>query len=407
MLSTRRGFIAGNLSLVTVFAASGAPVPLYESYRAEDGLTAADLSLTAVVYFAAVMLSLLTLSRLSDHLGRRIVSVAALIIAAAGSVILLGVHDVATLAGGRALQGVACGLAITGLASYIVDTAPEQPRWIAATTAASAPLVGLTIGALGAGALAQYGPAPRLLIYVLAAALLGLCTILMLTSPETVARKAGTWTSLRPRIRVPRSVRPLLPAAAAVYISTWALGGFYQAFSPTVAAEHLHTDNTLAHAALFASFMAPTAVGGPLTGRLSPVMAQRLGILAFAVAVTGVVVGLHAGAMIPVLIASAVAGIGQGASVTGSIRGAMAKTEPSQRAGTLAAVYLISYTGAAGPSLLAGRLSTRFDLSEIAIGYAALAVVACVVTFALSGPARRVRPATAPVPSPTNALTGS
>src|SRR5258708_2987376 len=89
MLSTRRGFIAGNLSLVTVFAASGAPVPLYESYRAEDGLTAADLSLTAVVYFAAVMLSLLTLSRLSDHLGRRIVSVAALIIAAAGSVILL------------------------------------------------------------------------------------------------------------------------------------------------------------------------------------------------------------------------------------------------------------------------------------------------------------------------------
>jgi DHA1 family bicyclomycin/chloramphenicol resistance-like MFS transporter len=53
----------------------------------------------------------------------------------------------------------------------------------------------------------------------------------------------------------------------------------------------------------------------------------------------------------------------------------------------LATVYLISYSGAAIPGLIAGRLTPTFTLIEIAAGYAALAVAACAVTVVASRPA--------------------
>ena len=59
----------------------------------------------------------------------------------------------------------------------------------------------------------------------------------------------------------------------------------------------------------------------------------------------------------------------------------LARVSPAQRSGLLATVYLVSYSGAAIPSLIAGRLSTSFTLIEIAAGYVALAVVACAVTL--------------------------
>ena len=383
----RLGFIASAASLAAVFAAAGAPIPLYERYREGDGLSTADLSLAAVAYFAAVMITLLVLGRLSDHLGRRMVSVAAVAMAAAGCLALLSVNSLGLLAAGRILQGIGCGLASTALASYTVDTAPERPRWLAAATTAGAPLAGLTVGALGSGALVQYAPAPRQLAYLLTAALLVVCAVLLLLSPETVTRSRGVLASLRPRVAVPAQVRPLLPAATAVFVSTWALGGFYQAFSPSVAADRLGTSNTLIAAAVFASFMAPNAIGGPLTGRLSPPAAQRLGMAVFAVAVIGIVLSLRAGAVVPVIIGGLIAGTAQGAAFTASMRAMLARVSPGQRTGLLATVYLISYSGAAIPGLIAGRLSAHFTLIQIAGAYAVLAALACAVTFAVSRPA--------------------
>ena len=43
-------FAAAVLALVTCFVASAAPLPLYNTYRAANGVTTADLSLTVVAY---------------------------------------------------------------------------------------------------------------------------------------------------------------------------------------------------------------------------------------------------------------------------------------------------------------------------------------------------------------------
>ncbi|WP_278235828.1 MFS transporter [Isoptericola sp. AK164] len=381
---TRLGFAAATVSLVAVFAASGSPIPLYERYRVQDGLTTGDLSIAAVSYFVAVMVSLVVLGRLSDHLGRRTVSLAAVALAAVGSLALLDVTGLSVLVTGRVLHGVACGLASSALTTYVVDLAPDRPRWLAAATAAGSPLIGLTLGALGTGALAEHGPAPERTPYLVVTAVLAVCAALLVGSPEPVGRRSGAFASLRPRVSLPPATRPLLPAAIAVFCATWALGGFYQAFSPTIAARDLGTDSTLVAGTVFAAFMAPYAFGGPLTGRLAAGAAQRLGIVVFALAVTGVVVGLHTGSVVTVVLCGVVAGAGQGAAFTGTMRGLLARTDPAERAGLMATVYLFSYGGAAVPSLVAGRLSATLELSWIAVGYAALALLAVGVVLGSS-----------------------
>ncbi|MFC7328265.1 MFS transporter [Marinactinospora rubrisoli] len=379
--STRTAFVGATASLVAVFAASAAPIPLFDGYRRLDGLTNADLATAAVTYFAGVLTALLVFGRLSDHLGRRPVALAALVLAAAGCLVLTGVDGTPPLLAGRVLQGLACGLASSALASYVVDSAPPSPGWLAATVTACGPMVGLTIGALGSGALAQYGPAPQSLGYLICAGVLTVCAVAVAAGPDTVARTRGALASLRLQVGLPRTARRLFPVAACVFAATWALGGFYQAFGASVAADQLGTGNALVAAAVLASYMAPSVVGGTLAGRITPATAQRAGMAGFLLSVVALLVCLRAGAVLPFLAASVLAGASQGAAFAGSMRALLAGTGPAQRASVLSTTYIASYSGAAIPSFVAGQLSHTLDLGEISLGYGALAAVSCLVTL--------------------------
>jgi MFS family permease len=131
--------------------------------------------------------------------------------------------------------------------------------------------------------------------------------------------------------------------------------------------------------------MAPSAIGGPLAGRFAPATAQRAGMVLYVLAVAVILVSLRLGTVPLLLVASAVAGLAQGATMTGSMRALLAHAGPADRAGLLAAVYLISYGGAAVPGLIAGQLSHTLSLFAIAIGYGILAAIACAVTLTAAG----------------------
>ena len=319
-------------------------------------------------------------------------------VTAAGTLVLTEVHSVGPLIGGRVLQGIGCGLASSALAAFIVDSAPSSPSWLASAVATGSPMIGLTLGALGSGALAEYGPSPRTLIYVVAAGLLLACMGLILAARETVARTAGAVASLRPQVVVPEAARRLLPAASATFVATWALGGFYQAFGPSVAADQLGTSNTLIAAVIFASLMAPSAIGAPLAGRTTPARAQRIGMVVFFGAVLAILLSLHAGAVVPFILRRR-RGRRTGTTFAASMRALLSQASAAERAGVLSAIYLISYGGAAIPGLIAGQLSRSLSLFDIALGYGALAALACVITLAA---ARRPRP-TPPTDQPATA----
>jgi MFS family permease len=377
-------FAAATASLVACFATSASPIPLYPTYRAEDGLTSADLSLSVVAYFVGTITALLVLGRLSNHLGRRPVAVATLVLLAAGAAVLLDVDGVVTLALGRLLMGVGAGLASSTLTAFVVDAAPPRPSWLGSVVSSQAPMLGLTVGAIGSGALVELAPWPRALVFVVAIALLVVCVGLVALSPETAQAAPGARASLRPRVEVPRRARPLLPVAAVVLLATWATGAYYQAFVPTLTVDQLGSSDALLVGLVFSAYMAPSVIGAPLGARLTPAIGQRIGMTVFLLGIAALLISLRADSFALLVAASAVAGAGQGVAVSATIRVLLHGSTPAERSPLFAAVYLISYSGAAVPSLVSGQLSHSLTLVEITVGYALLAALATLVTLVRS-----------------------
>ena len=373
---TRLAFTAAVFALISTFATVGSTVPLFNVYRAQDGFTNAGISVAVVVYSAATLTTLLVLGRLSNHVGRRPISIASLALLLFGCVLLLNVHGLESLVTGRLLLGLGAGLASSSLTSYIVDTAPARPAWLASVASSQTVMLGLAVGAVASGALVQFGPAPRQLVYLVDIAALMFSIALIAISPETVSRKPGARRSMMPSVRVPARVKHLIPIAAAVLLSTWSVGAFYQAFVPALVENQLHTASPLVLGLVFAAYMAPSAFGAPLGSRFAPATAQRLGMGTFLIGMIGVIAAIGTGALLLFIASTIVAGASQGIAISAVTRGLLSGSTIDDRAPTFSVIYLISYSGATIPALIAGQLSDVFALPQIVLGYGALALIA-------------------------------
>ena len=376
----RLAFLSAVVSLVVSFAAAAAPIPLYNTYRAEDGFTHFGISMAIVTYAVGTMAGLLVLGRLSNHLGRRLTAIASLGLLLLGCLLLLNVHDIGALLAGRIVMGVGTGLASSTLTSYIVDAAPARPEWLASVASSQGPMLGLTVGAVASGALVQYGPWPRDLIYLVCVGFLSVSAVLIAISPETATPTPAAWRSLLPRVSVPARVRHLLPVAAAVFTATWATGAFYQAFVPALVEDQLHTRSPLILGLVFAAYMAPSVLGAPIGGRFTSAVAQRVGMITFLAGMIGIITAINAGTLALFIIATIVAGAGQGIAISGATRGLLHGSTRADRAPIFSAIYLVCYSGATFPSLISGKLSNTFSLPQIAFGYAVLALGATLFT---------------------------
>jgi MFS family permease len=376
----RLAFVSGVVSLVASFAAVGSTIPLFNIYRAENGFTNAGISMTVVAYSAATLTTLIVLGRLSNHVGRRPTSIASLGLLVLGCLLLLDVHEIGILIAGRLLMGLGAGLASSSLTSYIVDAAPARPAWLASVASSQTVMLGLAAGAIASGALVQFAPWPRDLIFLVVIGLLLLSVALIAVSPETAAPSPGAWGSLRPSARVPVRVRHLLPVAAAVFLATWAAGAFYQAFVPALVENQLHTHSSLVVGLVFAAYMGSSVLGAPAGGRFSTAAAQRLGMIGFLVGMAGLVMAIATGTLALFIVATVVAGASQGIAISAAIRGLLHGSTLADRASIFSVIYLLSYSGAAIPALVAGQLSDTFSLPQIALGYGALALAATLFT---------------------------
>ncbi|MGW1339478.1 MFS transporter [Kribbella sp. NPDC002412] len=380
-------FVSAVIALVATFSAVGSTIPLFNIYRAEEGFTNADISLTVVAYSAATLSTLLVLGRLSSHVGRRPLAFAGLGLLVLACLLLLNVHDIGILLAGWLLMGLGAGLGSSTLTAYIVDAALTRPAWLASVASSQTVMLGLAVGAIASGALVQFGPWPRDLIYLVVIGLLLLSAALVAISPETVVSAPGGWRSLRPSVRMPVRVRHLLPVAAAVFLATWATGAFYQAFVPALVEDQLHTDNSLILGLVFAAYMGPSALGAPFGGRFSPAAAQRLGMITFLLGWIGIITAIATGTLVLFITATVVAGASQGIAISAATRGLLYGSTLSDRAPIFAVVYLLSYSGATVPSLISARLSGIFSVPHISLGYGGLALIATLFTvFAARNP---------------------
>jgi hypothetical protein len=81
------------------------------------------------------------------------------------------------------------------------------------------------------------------------------------------------------------------------------------------------------------------------------------------------------------IVAGLVGGIGMGIATSGSMNTLLPEALPRERAGLLAVIYAISYTGSAVPGLIAGQASRTVSLPTITLGYTILAVLVWLSTL--------------------------
>ena len=218
------------ITLLSFLAASTAPTPLYHLYQDHLQFSAATLTLIFGVYALSLLAALLTVGSLSDYLGRKPVIFTAVLLNMLAMLLFINADSVTWLISARVLQGFATGMATAALGAALLDTDRQQGPLVNSV----APLLGMAVGAMGCGLLAEFAPLPLQLTFWVLLALFGLQALYVWRLPESVSAQSGALASLRPTLHVPVQARRALWRVLPINTATWALGGFYASLAPSL-----------------------------------------------------------------------------------------------------------------------------------------------------------------------------
>lgn len=374
--------------LFTFLAASAAPTPLYATYQQAWGFSTFWLTWVFAVYAFALLAALLVGGRLSDHLGRRAVILGALALEVASMLLFHQANGLADLVVARTLQGLATGIATSALGAALLDVDRERGPWLNSL----APLLGMAGGALGCGLLVEFAPAPLQLVYRLFLLLFVLQGLLLLRLPDLLPRQPGLLAALRPQLAVPPQARAVLWRVLPLELAVWAVGGFYLSLMPGLIKAATGANAVLIGGGVVAGL---TLSGAACLHGLRFWPAARLLRLGAGTLVAGpallwlAVLGGHLGLF---ALGTVVTGIGFGSGFLGATRSVLPLAEPTQRAGLLAAFYVLSYLAFCLPALAVSTLVPRLGLDGAAQLYLAGVVLLALLGVRNSVPRRCAQP---------------
>jgi len=365
--------------LVAYLAASTAPSPLYALYREAWGFSALTLTVVFSTYAFTLLVSLLFFGALSDHRGRREVVILAMVLELASILVFRHADSVARLILARGIQGVATGIATSALSAGMQDIDRERGSLLTSI----APLFGMGAGALGAGALAQFAPAPTRLVFDVLLAILAVQTLAAFWLPETVSKRPGALAAMKPQLAVPGRARATLWQVLPINTAQWALGGFYASLGPSLARIVTGLHSPLLGGAVVASLVLSGAVA-VLFVRTRPARAVLAGGTAALVVGLGITLaGVQLHSIAAFFVGSVIAGLGFGAAFNGTLRSLVPLAEAHERAGLMSTFFALSYLAFSVPAIAAGLLAGRIGLQAASIGYGLLLVALGCVALAM------------------------
>jgi MFS family permease len=389
--SARRGFWTVAAVLGLFLTAASAPSPLYGTYAARWHFGPSTLTVIFAVYAVALLAVLLTAGSLSDSIGRRPVIVMALLIESVSMLAFLLANGVVWLYAARILQGAATGLVLAAVAAALIDLEPPARPGRGPLVNSIIPTGGLALGALAAGGLVQYGPAPLHLIYFLL-----LAGFLLLAVATAAMPASGAIThapvSFRPRVYLEPAIRPAFWTTLPCLIATWAIGGLYLSLGPSLSLDLGRSANLLLGGSIVTALCVAGAVACFAFRAWPADRTMRTGCLLL-LAGLAVTIAAVAAASIGLLFAGTiVAGAGFGSGFLGAFRSLAALASPAARAGLIAAIYIASYLAFSLPAIVAGVLTTNLGLRPVTIGYAAVAAALALASLILAPRNAATRP---------------
>jgi MFS family permease len=374
-------FAGAAVTFTSVYLATGSLTPLLVLYREEWNFPATQLTLAFAVYAVGFLAALLTLGSLSDHVGRRPVLVGALVVQVVSNVMFLVAPDIGWVIAGRIVQGVAQGAATAAFTAALVELAPASRRRLGSVLGSVGVTCGLGVGSLVAGFAIQLTTSANSIIFIVLTIVTILGTILIVLSPETVARTPGALRSLVPRVSVPPAARGEFAAAAPVVAAIWMLAGLSGGLAPSLVGSVFHHDSGLLNGVT--GFIAPatSAVVALAFARVDSRRAMTIGIYTSILGALGIICGVLAGSLAVMFVGQAIAGVGFGASFTAALRLVFPLAAPNERASVVAAIYVVSYLALGIPIVVVGQLTAPLGVVAAVVWYSAATVLLAFISL--------------------------
>jgi MFS family permease len=378
-LSPMFTFVGIALAFVGLTFAAGAPSPLFVLLQNEWLFPSWVLTVAFAIYALTLLITLLVAGALSDHIGRRPVLIGALVIELASMVVFMFAPNIGWIIAARAIQGIATGAATSAFTASIVEYAPERHKKLGALLASTAPVGGLALGALATGFAVQFSGIPSIIIFGFLAVAFVLGTLVLIASPENIARRAGAIRSLIPRLSIPRTARSAFVSSIPVMIGTWMLGGLFLGLAPSIVQDIFHVQSGLLNGVLVAVLPAAGAAATLAFGRTTARRTTSIGGVLVVVGAGILIFGITAHIFPLLFLGGIVGGTGFGAAFSGTLRTLAPLAESHQRAELFAGIYLVSYLAYGIPALVAGELIGAIGLTPTIVGYATIAMIAAAI----------------------------
>ena len=386
MLSRPLAFVVAGAAGAAALSAASAPSPLYPIYQDLWDFSAFTLTVIFAVYVFALLAALLTIGSLSDRVGRRPVASGALLLLVVGMVLFATAGGPGDLMVARIVQGLAVGAATSTTTAMILDSAPSPET--GSVVSSAVPALGIAIGAVLAGALVEFAPHPRQLVFwVLAGGYLVLAALVWLT-PERVeverGARASIWRSLVPSAGLPPVTRPVFFALLPSIAATWALGGLYLSLGSSIVGTVLGVRSHFVVGLVLGAFFGAGMSGPVVSAFLPPRRRELYGYLVLAAGLLLTIAATQLSALPLYVIGSLVAGIGFGASFRFAVNALGEAAPPTQRGEVFATMYIVSYLAFSVPALAAGLAVQGIGLEPTAVAYGVLDVSLVALAMVIS-----------------------
>jgi MFS family permease len=369
-------------AISSIVLGANTPLPLLTVYQSQWGFSTALLSIVYGLYTVGVVITVFLVGPLSDTVGRKRILVPALGLMGVGLLTCLFAPNVWVLMVGRILQGFAVGAGVTTAVAMLGDLNPDpRDHGRVALTATVATVVGLAGGPLVAGSLAEFGPAPTVLPYAAALALIIVSLAGVARAPETVPRP-GAFKLKPARIHIPPAIAASFYLATFVELVAYAVAGTFAGLGSSFARDLLGIQGHFAAGLVVALLFVASAVG-QLSVRGWPLhQAMQAGLLVLLVGLICFAISLTESLGALFFLSAIVLGVGHGLSYLGSQELIDRIAPKESRAEVFSGFQLGLYIGATVPAVAVGLAAkvVSFEIASLAF----VAVIAALAVMALA-----------------------
>lgn len=371
--TSNRSFWLMGYMLLLLMIGTNMPSPLYAVYKEQWGFSSGVLTLVFATYALLIIPSLLLFGKLSDRFGRKNVLIPGFLLSAVGSLLFTFADNLVWLFVARAIQGISVGITSGAATAALSELHSQQDNKLSALVSSVATAAGTALGPLLAGVMAEYGPWPMSLPYLVHMALIlpGMLGLLMI--PETVSQQAKAKAQGTGQSGLPAEFKtPFAISAVTVFIA-WSVTALFMSLVPSYVSHLLHIQNLAVGGGVVFLMLGASSTAQLTLKHLTHRTSMLSGLILLNIGLVGIVTAVPTQSVLILALSTIITGIGQGLAFMGSMSLVTQIAPPRQRASVMSMLYLILYLGVGLPIIGVG-----FGAEQIGLFYSVL-IFSCLV----------------------------